>query len=1143
MDEAEVLSDHIAVMKSGKLQCFGSPLFLKRRFGLGYTLTVVLSNLPRDIGEVGKSDSIINSGSNHRVDVDSINEANLSDCAELENGFGLPLRTQLNNVYTKAEQVQMILSFLQRFIPDATVIRHSAREVKFRFPNGCEKNFPDLFDAFEDGMRERLGIGGYGVTNCSLEEVFLRLAEDFSKNVSTVEDCSAENPGVASPPAFNAEILEGQGNRTQTDAVADNATSSSVVANPRKKLDRQYRGALGQVLILLKKRSAVQRRDVMGFVFMIILPALVIALVLLILTFNPPLAGPPIPMTLGLYESSPFYTGDKTFSVSVAGGLQASEASKLELKSYLSSGFPFVDVHETVGVNSSDEMSSYLMNMYGSHAHPPRLASFVIEDIINVNLNVDWDQLWRILNNTDFASPLTNLTQLSEILGIALMPTGQDSLLLQLMTAVSILHNASSAHAVAALNHDYANYHYSQCTGNGSVDVINYPLPISSQKSIEIRTALSIMCALFLLIPLCFVPSAFIVFVVKEKTCKSKHVQLVSGVNLSSFWIAHYIWDLLMYSILAVLIMVVFAAYGANAAQVFVGDTSSFFATTLLIFSYGVSSLPFAYLCSRTFDNHSSAQLAVLGIFFLTGFVFVNAQYILTTVESTKSIGEGLTPFFHLFPAFNIGQGLINLGTSFYSRELFGQDSSPFDWDVAGLPIFLNFILSIPYFGLLLILEYSEDGGSGGFVGRILRKIREYKENLILEWNGVQKNSEGEFLLDDGQDVDAVEDEDVIFEKNRVQQNEVALKKSAKVLIVNLWKIYPPSVSNFFGPCFKQCLRFVCCCCCCPQKPAVAGETDVSALPKRAIRGVTLSIEGGETFGLLGVNGAGKTSTLSVLTGNTQASAGQAYVSGNDVTGRTANGVSEARKHIGFCPQIDPLLDLMTGRETLRMFGALRGISDGELDDVVSNLLSALTLSPHADKPAGTYSGGNKRKLSLGIAFIGEPDVLLIDEASSGMDPLARRKMWDLIAKVAENRLVVLTTHSMEEAEALCTRVTIMVGGKMKCIGSVQHLKSKYLGGYTLDLQVQLGASPAVVENLKGHIEIALPSALLKEEHGLFLRFSIPSSNDGSSLSLGAIFSALEAMKNVESLMVREYSLAQSTLEEVFISFAKDGRS
>ena len=111
------------------------------------------------------------------------------------------------------------------------------------------------------------------------------------------------------------------------------------------------------------------------------------------------------------------------------------------------------------------------------------------------------------------------------------------------------------------------------------------------------------------------------------------------------------------------------------------------------------------------------------------------------------------------------------------------------------------------------------------------------------------------------------------------------------------------------------------------------------------------------------------------------------------------------------------LIDLMTGRETLKMFARLRGIHPSRVDSVVDELINRLTLTPHADKISESYSGGNKRKLSLGIAsLVGDGGVLLIDEASSGLDPLARRKMWDLIEELAVDRSAIVTTHSMEEA-------------------------------------------------------------------------------------------------------------------------------
>lgn len=154
-----------------------------------------------------------------------------------------------------------------------------------------------------------------------------------------------------------------------------------------------------------------------------------------------------------------------------------------------------------------------------------------------------------------------------------------------------------------------------------------------------------------------------------------------------------------------------------------------------------------------------------------------------------------------------------------------------------------------------------------------------------------------------------------------------------------------------------------------------------------------------------------------MLTGDVTPTLGSIYIAGYDATGREdLNGVTKARQHVGYCPQVDPLLDLMSVRETLVLFGRLRGIGRNEIDAVVERLMERLMLVPHADKTCESLSGGNKRKVSLGIALVGEPDVLLIDESSSGLDPLAKRRMWNLISTLSKNKTVVLTTHSMEEA-------------------------------------------------------------------------------------------------------------------------------
>lgn len=439
---------------------------------------------------------------------------------------------------------------------------------------------------------------------------------------------------------------------------------------------------------------------------------------------------------------------------------------------------------------------------------------------------------------------------------------------------------------------------------------------------------------------------------------------------------------------------------------------------------------------------------------------------------------------------------------------------------VCGKHIIYLYGLSVPYFLMVLFMEYSGDGGSGGLIGRLLRNLRAMidQAKLWLYKEGPRYDSQDEEL-----------DFDVAKEKEYVSTNKRALVKKASVLLINVWKIFPPSTTIvrtiLLFP--YRCWNF------CRQRKE---ELDPSRKPKKAVSGMTTAIMPGETFGLLGVNGAGKTTTMAVLTGDIAPTSGEAYVAGYDVTGKTSGGLIKARKQIGFCPQIDPLLDLMTARETLTMFGKLRGIPKANLNLSVNNLIDALGLTLYADKTAGKYSGGNRRKLSLGIAIIGDPKVLFIDEASSGMDVVARRKMWQLISEIGKKRSVILTTHSMEEAEALCSRIGIMIAGQMRCIGSVQHLKSRYLNGYTVDIQCKPDASSFIVDSVFNVLTNIFPESILKERHGRFLRLDIKSDNCG----LRHVFEKLQEMKENPNFMIENYSISQCTLEQVFIKLVKE---
>lgn len=191
-----------------------------------------------------------------------------------------------------------------------------------------------------------------------------------------------------------------------------------------------------------------------------------------------------------------------------------------------------------------------------------------------------------------------------------------------------------------------------------------------------------------------------------------------------------------------------------------------------------------------------------------------------------------------------------------------------------------------------------------------------------------------------------------------------------------------------------------------------------------------------------------------------------------------------------------------------------------------------MELGPYADRLAGQLSGGMKRKLCVAIAIIGDPDVVLLDEPSAGLDPVSRRNLWDTLLKTMAKRAVILTTHSMEEAEALCSRIGIMVKGQLRALGELQHLKHKFGSGYEIILQLKPGPEDgyeARVQQVTGFLVARYPDATLLSNNGGLLTFRLP----GETLNVGLAFDALET--NRDELGVSDYTVAQPTLEQVFV--------
>lgn len=238
---------------------------------------------------------------------------------------------------------------------------------------------------------------------------------------------------------------------------------------------------------------------------------------------------------------------------------------------------------------------------------------------------------------------------------------------------------------------------------------------------------------------------------------------------------------------------------------------------------------------------------------------------------------------------------------------------------------------------------------------------------------------------------------------------------------------------------------------------------------------------------------------------------------------------SQARSRLGVCPQIDAL-DNMTVAEHLRFYAEIRGISDPRHN--IDAIINSLGLQQYTNRIAAKLSGGNKRKLSLGIALMGNPKVLLLDEPSSGMDAASKRLMWRTLASVIPGRSLVLTTHSMEEADALTSRAGI-VAGRMLALGTTDELRTKYGNAYFVHL-VHRNAphtSAADMQTIKTWMQYQFPEA--KGESAIYcgnVRVEIPSS--GRSVA-----DAFERIEMAEArLWIQYYSVSRASLDQVFLT-------
>uniref|UniRef100_A0AAV1TLF6 ABC transporter domain-containing protein n=1 Tax=Peronospora matthiolae TaxID=2874970 RepID=A0AAV1TLF6_9STRA len=996
-----------------------------------------------------------------------------------------------------------VIHFVTSHIPAAQLLSSVGSEIAFQLPLSSSSKFASMFADLDDNL-QKLGLVSYGISVTTLEEVFIKVAE---------ADDQASQHTLANRARF------------ETSASSHSLESDARTASEQTKTYF----FLTHLRALVLKRFRYAKRDKKMIFYSLALPVLLLVVGLGLLqrasltnddpnlslttkAFNYK-AETPTP-----YFCQPGATEDDWCDTAMGGSYftdVSTEALELSEPSFDSTS-PTV-----FGVTYTNPT----VNTTGATGYGLRLGEEVYNRGNGINAATVEGQYGAYLVHGDSNRNLFGYN---------------------LFVNTTATHGAIIFKALM----DQAIYRFfASSSGSDASDVNlvvnNHPLPLTADSEAMFGSFLAFTACLFICIAFTYYPASIVTFLVKEKQSNhnSKHQQLISGVSLGAFWLSNFIWDFSLYLIPCVAALITISGFGIDSmtgGSSCTSCTSATFPSVVIIFIlFGMAICPFTYCLSYLFKEHASSQTYTIMINFVIGVVLMVVSFILDIIESTQDTNAVLVFFWRLSPLFNLGYGLLNLVLNELTtiRESDETKTSPFSTDIMGWEMIFLFFTAVLYGLLAVLIDYS----------MTFPKVKDWMSGG-----------------NDVQDDPFEEDADVMKEAQRVASGEA---DGDVVKLAGLRKVYRGG--------------------------------------KVAVRNLSFGLQRGECFGFLGINGAGKTTTMKMLTGDELPTHGTATLGGFDILTKQV----EVRRQIGYCPQFDALFELLTVREHLELFASIKGIRRSRLNEVVAEKIKQLNLGDFENKLAGSLSGGNKRKLSVAIAMIGDPRIVFLDEPSTGMDPVSRRFMWDVIADIStrgKNSTIVLTTHSMEESEALCSRVGIMVGGRLRCLGSVQHLKSRFGDGLVVDVKLATptqqelgdlmqqnygdanenitrnnlddkcrafgnqglaqrvaashptGYGLAIILERDGYVKaesflswcleetrfdtlfdflahsFSHGSVAVMERQNDFCRFKLHGSNE--ELRLSKVFALVEGVK--ETMHVREYSVSQTSLEQIFNFFA-----
>ena len=588
------------------------------------------------------------------------------------------------------------------------------------------------------------------------------------------------------------------------------------------------------------------------------------------------------------------------------------------------------------------------------------------------------------------------------------------------------------------------------------IQITNSPFPLTYEEEDDKKSRNGISLVFFISIALSLIPANFITIILREKENKSKHLQMLSGTSITIYWLNNYIFEFIKYYVVVGICLII----------LFIFNFYEKYLSIIYLF-YGPALISFTYVISYFFETEGTGQIAILLINLFFGSLCGSAVLILRTNKKLKYLGMVLSYLFRIVPSFCICYGynqLISKKILFATDYFHPEENQDLEklkkkyFDSSYIFTDVNYIWSDIIFLILEIFIYTS-----------LLFFLENKEYILLKL-GLKKLNIENINNSRSRSKNLYDNKDNgITSKESISQSQE--DKDYPFQVKELSKSY--FKKNHHGNNIFNFLRSKFC----------SKKQKETILDK-----ISLKVSNGECFCLLGANGSGKTTSFKCFSKEIEPDGGNIEVGGINIKDFTQDQPS-----IGYCPQFDCIFEYLTVEENLIFYAKLKGIREYSLNEIIEILIEKLNLKKYKNKISQQLSGGNKRKLSVGISILCRPMLILMDEPSTGMDPYSRQLLLDLLHNAylktgrknqySKKRALVLVTHLIKEAELISDKIGILHKGKIKKNKKIIELLEKEGKDIILSVEFEKPSK----ESLKNEFGDILDEKVKKEEINKFL--------------------------------------------------------